>query len=258
MKKGEASSPQSMHKAKTVWRYRMRYTKSSWLIIMLALSLVLSACNFGQEPEPTPDVGAIFTAAAETVVAQFSLELTQTAQAVPTITPIPTNTAPATFVVENPSAGTPSAPGTVPTATLGVGVQPTVVILTSPTPIAALATKAEQLCMDSAWVTDVTYPDYPEPPTIQDKQNIEKIWQIQNTGYCTWDDGFALVPVTGEAKGKWVIDEKKEFVDPGEIVEISIDIYTGTVGGEHGGCWKMQGDRGQLFGTFLCFNYIVR
>ena len=46
----------------------MRYTKSSWLIIMLALSLVLSACNFGQEPEPTPDVGAIFTAAAETVV----------------------------------------------------------------------------------------------------------------------------------------------------------------------------------------------
>ena len=36
----------------------MRYTKSSWLIIMLALALVLSACNFGQEAEPTPDVGA--------------------------------------------------------------------------------------------------------------------------------------------------------------------------------------------------------
>ena len=88
----------------------MRYTKSSWLIIMLALSLVLSACNFGQEPEPTPDVGAIFTAAAETVMAQFSLELTQTALAAPTATQTPTNTPVATFAIESPGAGSPGSP----------------------------------------------------------------------------------------------------------------------------------------------------
>ena len=79
----------------------MRYTKSSWLIIMLALALVLSACNFGQEAEPTPDVGAIFTAAAETVVAQFSLEQTQTALAAPTATQIPTNSPVPTFAIES-------------------------------------------------------------------------------------------------------------------------------------------------------------
>jgi hypothetical protein len=91
----------------------MRYTKS-WLIIMLALSLVLSACNFGQEPEPTPDVDAIFTAAAETVMAEFSLELTQTALAAPTATQPPTNTAPPTFEIVSPGAGSPAAPGNNP------------------------------------------------------------------------------------------------------------------------------------------------
>lgn len=228
----------------------MRYTKSSWLIIMLVLSLVLSACNFGQEPEPTPDVGAIFTAAAETVVAQYSLELTQTALAAPTATQIPTNTPVATFAIESPGAGSPAAPAAViPSATPGIGTQPAVIILASPTPIAALSTQAGPLCMDSAFVADINYFD---GSVVEDDIMIEKVWSIQNTGTCTWDDGYALVPVTGDAKGSWKIDEKREFVEPGEIVEIGIDMRTPTKGGEWGGCWKMQGDSGQLFGTFVC------
>ena len=137
----------------------MRYTKSSWLIIVLALSLVLSACNFGQAPEPTPNVEAIFTAAAETVVAQYSSQLTQTALAAPTATQVPTNTPPATFAVESPGAGSPALPGTTPLATLGIGTQP-VGGATFPTitPIAALATQGDT-CYNSAFVADVTYPD---------------------------------------------------------------------------------------------------
>ena len=229
----------------------MRYTKSSWLIIMLALSLVLSACNFGQEPEPTPDVGAIFTAAAETVLAQFSLELTQTALAAPTATPIPTNTPVATFAIESPGAGSPAAPAisSFATATIGIGTQPAVIVLASPTPIAALSTQAGPICMDSAFVADVNYAD---GTVVEDDIMIKKVWSIQNTGTCIWDDGFSLAPVTGDAKGSWVIDETREFVEPGEIVEIGIEMRTPTKGGEWGGCWKMKGDSGQLFGTFVC------
>jgi len=225
----------------------MRYTKGSWLIIMLILSLVLSACNFGQEPEPTPDVDAIFTAAAETVSAQFSAQLTQTALAAPTNTPVPTDTPAPTFSVENPGAGSPVLPGTTPVATFGIGTQ---VSLPTATSIAALATQAGPVCMDSAFVADITYPD---GTVVEDDVFIAKVWSIQNTGTCIWDDGFSLQPVTGDAKGAWVIDEKvNKKVDPGEIVEIRIDIRTPTKGGEWGGCWKMQGDNGQYFGTFLC------
>jgi hypothetical protein len=225
---------------------------------MLALSLVLSACNFGQEPEPTPDVNAIFTAAAETVMAEFSVALTQTALAAPTATQSPTNTAPPTFAIVSPGAGSPAAPATTPLATFGIGTQPAASgALPTITSAVVLNTPAAPVCMDSAWITDVTYPDYPEPPVVEDNANIAKIWSIQNTGTCTWDDGFSLQPVTGDAKGTWVIDQTSKFVEPDEIIEIRIDIKTPSTGGEHGGCWKMQGDNGQFFGTFLCFTYIV-
>jgi hypothetical protein len=234
----------------------MRYTKSSWLIMVLALSLVLSACNFGQEPQPTPDVEAIFTAAAETVVAQYSLELTQTALAAPTATQVPTNTPPATFAVESPGAGSPALPGTTPLATFGIGTQsagnptfPTV------TPIAALATQGET-CYNSAFVADVTYPD---GTAVKQDAWLAKVWSVQNTGTCTWDDGFSLQPVTGDAKGTWEITAKKDFVKPDDIVEIRIDIKTPSKSFDNwGGCWKMMGDNGYYFGTFLCLSVKVQ
>ena len=103
--------------------------------------------------------------------------------------------------------------------------------------------------MDSSFIADITLPD---GTVVEDNAKISKRWSIQNTGTCTWDDGFSLQPVTGDAKGVWKIETKKQFVEPGEIVEIEIDIDTPSKGGEWGGCWKMQGDSGQLFGTFLC------
>ena len=113
-----------------------------------------------------------------------------------------------------------------------------------------LATQAEPVCMDSAFVADVTYPD---GSVVQDDVFIAKVWSIQNTGTCTWDDGFALVPVTGDAKGTWEVQHNGvKKVKPGDIVEIRIDILTPTKGGDWGGCWRMKGDNGYYFGTFLC------
>jgi hypothetical protein len=230
----------------------MRYTKSSWLIVMLALTLVLSACNFGQEAEPTPDVGAIFTAAAETVVAQFSIEQTQTALAAPTATQAPTNTTQPTFAIVSPGAATATGQAqTTPLATLAVGTQPTTIgVLPTATSIVAQPTVGDT-CYNSAFVSDVTYPD---GTAVKGGEWIAKVWSIQNTGTCTWDDGFSLQPVTGEAmSGKaWVIDQKKEFVDPDEIVEIQIDMKVPDSAGEHGGCWRMKGDNDYYFGTYLC------
>lgn len=226
----------------------MRYTKKNWLTSLLILSFLLSACNFGQEAEPTPDVGAIFTAAAETVQAQFSLDLTQTALAIPTatlpppVTPTPIATLIPTFALGGSTAA--------PAATLGIGTQTSGFPgLSTATPLAALATQAGPKCRDSAFMADVTYPD---GTVVEDNAWLAKVWSIQNTGTCTWDDGFSLQPITGDAKGTWVIEKTKDFVDPGEIVEIRIDIKTPSKGGEWGGCWRMKGDDDYYFGTPLC------
>ena len=222
----------------------MRYTKNLWLPTLLLLSLFLSACNFGQEPEPTQDVDAIFRAAAETVQAEFALQLTQTALAAPTATlpPPPTATPIPTFAI----GGSPAAPA-IP---LGVGTQPTgISALATATPLGVLATQVGPVCMNSAFIADVTYPD---GTVVEDDVWLAKVWSIQNTGTCTWDDGFSLQPITGDAKGTWEINAVKQFVEPDEIVEIRIDVKTPSKGGEWGGCWRMQGDSGQYFGTLLC------
>jgi len=228
----------------------MRERIKFWLVSLLALSLFLSACTLGQEPEPTPDVGAIFTAAAETVQAQFALQLTQTALAAPTATlpPLPPT---ATLIPTFSLDGSANAPLTTPLATLGVGTQPSILsTLGTPTPVAALATQAEQ-CNNSAFIQDVTYPDGTE---VKAEDRIQKVWRIQNTGTCTWDDGYILVQYSGDNMNasKWQIIYKKEFVEPEEIVDIAIEVTVPSTAGEHGGCWRMQGDDGYYFGTPMC------
>lgn len=229
----------------------MRYKKLHWLAGFLAISLFLSACNIGQETEPTPDVGVIFTAAAETVLAQFSVEQTQTALAKPTATQLPTTTPIPTFSADA-SPAAPAAPAINPVAsplpTFGAGAQPAAP-LTTTTPLGALAAKPTETCFNSAFVSDITYPD---GTVVEDNAFITKVWAIQNTGTCTWDDGFSLQPVTGDAKGSWVIDERKEFVKPNEIVEIAVEMKTPSKGGDWGGCWRMKGDNDYYFGTFIC------
>ena len=76
----------------------MHLRKLAWLGSLALVALTLSACNIGATPAPTMDVNAIYTSAAETLVAQFSGQMTQTAQAVPP-TALPTNTPQATFTL---------------------------------------------------------------------------------------------------------------------------------------------------------------
>ena len=222
-----------------------------WLASLLVLALFLSACNLGQEPEPTPDVGAIFTAAAETVQAQFGLGLTQTAMAAPPPTatqpPLPPTATPfATFAID----GSNTVATMTPLPVLGAGTQPSVIsTLPTATSLAVLAAPTGKPCLDSAFISDINYAD---GTVVEDNTLIAKAWQIQNTGTCTWDDGFSLRPVTGNAKGTWDIKYKKEFVEPDEIVEVKIEIKTPSTGGDWGGCWRMYSDSEQPFGTFVC------
>jgi hypothetical protein len=234
----------------------MRERIKFWLISLLVLSLFLSACTFGQEPEPTPDVGVIFTAAAETVQAQFALQLTQTALAAPTATltppPLPpTATLIPTFAID----GSNNAPLTTPLPTFGVGTQPsTLPGLGTPTPLAVLATVTEQLCNNSVWIRDVTYEDIVEKPVIKANERILKVWQVQNTGTCTWERGYKLVQYSGDNMNAstWEIIYKKEYIEPEEIVDISVEVTVPSTAGDHGGCWRLQGTDGYYFGTPMC------
>lgn len=236
-------------------RYRMGFSRKAAVFVLLTASLLLSACNIGKQPEPTPDVGLIFTEAAQTVSAQFAVQQTQTALAAPSPTQPPTSTGFPTIAVN----GSPIAPLGTPLSPLGTPLStfsPLGSPLGSQTPLGVLSTPSGPLCNDAAYVADITYPD---GEVVKGSKAIEKIWRVQNTGTCTWDDGYELVHVLGDAlSGKtWELERKSDFLAPGDTKDIGVVMITPSTSGTYSGCWRMRGDNGYYFGTLLCIEIVV-
>ena len=223
-----------------------------FLLVSLVLALFLSACGGETAPEPTPiDPAAIFTAAAETVAAQ----LTETAVAFsPTPEALPTEAGiPATVtLVALPSIeplNTPIAGFETPTFAVGI---PT--LIPTATQIVIQPTLDGPICDNMIFVADINYADGTIVPPGYD---FEKIWRIQNTGTCTWDDGYQLVLVSGGStldahNIAWQLDDIGEFTSPGETLDVGAKLTTPLSAGEYTNCFAMQNDRGYYFGGWLC------
>jgi hypothetical protein len=209
----------------------------------------------GATPAPTQDVGAIQTQALQTVVAQFGQQQTQTAAAIP-----PTSTATLTPLA-TATLGTPPTFGSVGVTTTAVtpGVGTPFAFNTPATgftPLAsAVPTESVPACNDSAFVADITIPDGSE---VHPGHNFTKVWEIKNTGTCTWDEGYALVYQGGVFDGYDIeIELRSQFVEPGETTKFEVNLTAPEKEGEATDCWKMRGDDGYYFGTYLCVTVIV-
>lgn len=189
----------------------------------------MAACAPATPIEPTPDVNAIRTSAAYTVVAEITLTaaaFTPTAQP-PTATP----------TIEPPTATEISAFTTDPTQ-------------------AALGTPAA-LCDDYAFdaiTVDVTIPDG-TPMTAN--QEFVKTWKIKNTGNCTWGDGYGLVYSYGERMSGDPVT-LSVVVLPGQEVEISVNFKAPGKIGEYTSAWQMANASGITFGKAVFVKIVVQ
>jgi hypothetical protein len=232
------------------------------LLLAIAASLI-TACSGGAAAEPTMDVGAINTAAVETAMGQLSAQFTQTAQAAPTSTTLPTNTA---ISLTLPTFALPGAATASPVA--GNGALPTVsfnstpVSQTTPLPgFTALPTAGGSTgptasmgdaCNNSSFVSDVTIPD---GTVLNPGENFQKVWQVKNTGSCTWDEGYALVYIGGSSPNldpyNFEFKKSSDFVAGGSTVDLALNLTTPCTPGEYQGSWRMRNDQGAYFGTYL-------
>jgi hypothetical protein len=247
-------------------------TRTSWFVRILAtlgLMAVLSACSMGQTPAPTAtavDVNAVITAAAATAYAQ----LTQIASlATPTLAPTEAPT-------ETPAQGATAAAtdaGLLPVVTVqvivtteaptaalgGVAETPTLpaipglTAIPSLTPVptislgGAVATTTGPVCKKMTFVADITIPD---GTAMKPWEKFTKIWRMQNTGTCTWDEGFIFKAFAGSNLGKgepYKIKYENQFVKPGDIVDIGIDFFAPGDPGEYIQHWSWYDDVGQAF-----------
>lgn len=228
------------------------------ILLLLLTATILAACNVGATPAPTVDINAINTAAHATAMGQISAQLTQTALAAPTNTPPPTDTPFSLATVALPT----TAAGTAPTAG-GTGALPTLSFNNTPTtPIAGftpLASPAAPVntvvsgdaCNNSVYIADVTYPDN---TVVKPGTDFQKVWRVQNTGNCLWDDGYKLVFIGGDkALDPYTFEFKRseDFVSAGETADLGINLTAPLAEGTYTATWQMQSDQGVYFGTLL-------
>ena len=199
--------------------------KTKLPIVALTSILILAACAPATPIEPTPDVFAIRTSAAYTVVAEFTL----TAAAF-TSTPLPPT--------ETPIPETPTA-----TATEALTNDPT---------LAALGTPAA-LCDDYSFPDDPTTLDVtiPDGTPITPGQEFVKTWKIKNTGICTWGEGYQVIfsyssPPKEDMNGQPI--PLATLVAPGEETEVSVTLKAPTTPGQYTAYWQMVNSKGIPFG----------
>ena len=181
------------------------------LSLFWSLGIVLSACSTPTNTTPTLDPVLIQTQA----VATFSLGLTQTALAQPTAT----------------STITPS-PSPTETATPTVTPTPAPVIL--PT----------NSCNVLTFISDVNIPDNSK---LALGQTFTKTWRVENSGDCAWEEDYQVRFFSGDTMGGKTLTLGK-IVDPGDEVNLSINLTAPLSIGVYTSNWRMTDDTGAFFG----------
>jgi next-to-BRCA1 protein 1 len=201
--------------------------------VMLIATMVATACggsNTPQTGEPTPDVAAVRTSAASTVVSQFTL----TAAAFTPTPSRPTET---------------SAPGsTVTASTITAATQPGVQVTN------ALGTTVA-LCDSLTFVEDVNVPD---DTNMSPGQDFIKTWRVKNTGSCPWGEGYELVYAEYEDEMSGQPQPLTEVVQPGQEVEISVQFTAPDQIGNYLSAWQMSNPAGVTFEDIIFVKIIVQ
>lgn len=246
------------------------FLKSLMLALLIFVFGAMSACTLGQAVEATStpvDVNAVMTAAAATAFVQLS----QIAgQASPTSEPSQTPTsAPPTNTPDALAVATTQPPALqllTPTSTDAAGGLPAVetpivsaglptntpsLVLTLGLPLAPASLKTpDPTCFDAEFVADISILD---GTVLKPDEKFTKIWRIQNTGLCAWDEGFGLTFFAGDSLHGDPIyfSVRDQPVAPGGIVDLGIQMRAPSTPGDYVGHWTMINDQGTTFGRNL-------
>lgn len=218
----------------------------------ILLAGALGACNLGKSPEPTPDVNALYTAAASTLISQMNDQQTQTAEAVsptPLLSPTPlaSFTPLPTFPVVSGLTpfGTPFTIGTP-----GAGVTP---LATSAGPVVNGFAVG---CNNSVLLSETV----PDGTTMSAQHDFDKVWSLQNTGTCSWSIGYVFAFKGGDQLGGTdvKIETDAETTAPGHSNAFKVHLFAPKAAGTYQGYWQMKTDTGTWFGARVWFKIIVQ
>ena len=211
--------------------------KLKLIVAVIFAAMLMAACSPSPAPEgqgSTPDIAAVRTSAASTVIAQFTL----TAAAFTPTPPLPTEPADT------------SAPPSQQTATATVTQSFAQVTDASGTTIAL----CDLLTFDPATV-DVNVPDN---TTMTPGQDFIKTWRVKNSGSCEWGAGYELVYAGYEDQMSGQFQPLTEVVLPGQEVELTVQLQAPDETGQYVSAWVMSNPAGVTFPEPIYVKIIVQ
>ncbi len=104
-----------------------------------------------------------------------------------------------------------------------------------------------KVCDQVKFVKDVTIPDEMD---IAPGERFTKTWRLQNAGSCPWGIGYLLYFESGNIMGgPSSRDLTSETIQPGENLDISVDLVAPEETGTYQGFWKLRNVKGEGFGV---------
>jgi hypothetical protein len=196
---------------------------------VILLFLVTIACSLTPAASPTPGVDGLYTQAAQTVSAQ----LTQAAAGATATNP-PAATEPPAGATETPTPTNTQAPPPTPTQ-----VPPT------PTQVPPTATPTPLPCNWAQFIEDLTVVD---GTVFAPNAIFTKTWRLKNIGTCSWTRDYRLIFESGDQMDGPRAIGMPENIDPGETVDLSVELVAPDEPGRHRGYWRLSTASGAPFG----------
>jgi hypothetical protein len=104
----------------------------------------------------------------------------------------------------------------------------------------------ESTCTDkAAFMDDITVRDNTQ---IETGQSFVKIWRLRNVGTCIWDQDYNLAFMGGERMGSPLLIPLSSEVQPGQSVDLMIDMTAPDQPGIYQGFWRLRSSNGRFFG----------
>lgn len=175
----------------------------------------------------------------------LAVALTLSACNLPSNAPATPDLASTTIAQTVQAALTSSAPtvtNTVPAPAITTVAPPTV----APPPTRVVPT-ATSTCDIAQFITDVTIPD---GTVLTPGQAFTKTWRIKNVGTCSWTPSYAVVFSSGNSMNGPATQALTGNVNPGQTVDISINLTAPSTPGDYTGYWKLRNAAGVLFTQF--------
>jgi hypothetical protein len=77
-----------------------------------------------------------------------------------------------------------------------------------------------------------------------------KTWRLKNTGTCSWTPAYAVVFFSGEAMSGPAVQALTANVNPGQTVDLSVNLKAPATEGTYTGYWKLRNAAGVTFTQF--------